>query len=152
MVFGKELAVIFTGALPISELRGAIPLAIGFGFSISKSYFLSLFGNLIPVVPVLFFLRKLAQVFSEHSRWGKNFFDWLFMRTRRRSKIIERYGTIGLTIFVAIPLPFTGAWTGCVAAVLLGLPKGLAILAITAGVVLAGVIVTLATLGVVSIF
>lgn len=153
MVFSEELIVIFTAALPISELRGAIPLAVGaFHFSIYKAYGLSFLGNLIPVIPVLFLLEGVSQFLSNHSRVAKKFFGWLFARTRRRSGAVEKYGAIGLTLFVAIPLPITGAWTGCVAAFLFGIRKTWAVLCITLGVTLAGLIVSLATLGIVSIF
>lgn len=151
--FPQELAVIFTAALPISELRGAIPMGVGaFHFPIYKAYGLSLVGNLIPVIPILFLLERVSQFLSTHSRLAERFFEWLFAHTRRRSRAVEKYGAIGLILFVAIPLPITGAWTGCVAAFLFGIRKNWAVLCITLGVILAGIIVSFATLGVISVF
>jgi uncharacterized membrane protein len=68
--------------------------------------------------------------------------EWVFARTRKRSSLIQRYEKIGLALFVAIPLPFTGAWTGAIAAFLLGLPFRYSMLSIVCGVLIAGAIVT----------
>jgi len=80
------------------------------------------------------------------------FFDWWFTRTKKRSKIIEEYGTLGLILFVAIPLPMTGAWSGCVASYLLGMRLRYAFPAIALGVIIAGIVVTLTTVGIIKIF
>jgi len=152
-LFPPELVTIIVAALPISELRGSIPLALGvFHFSIGKAYFLSIIGNLIPVIPLLLFLESLSKWLSRKFSWADTFFSWLFTRTKKRGKIVERYGAIGLIFFVAIPLPATGAWTGCVAATLFGIRRLWAIFSIANGVLIAGIIVTLASLGVIKIF
>jgi uncharacterized membrane protein len=82
-------------------------------------------------------------------RWHSfdRFFTWLFARTQRRSGLIRRYGRLGLVLFVSIPAPMTGAWTGSVAAYLLRLPLGQAVLCIILGIVIAAAIVTLAATG-----
>lgn len=137
-----ELAVFITALLPIIELRGAIPLGINFYHLVwYKVVLLALLGNLLPVLPILFLLEKVSKLLS-HIPIFKKFFDWLFTRTRKKSKIIEEYEMIGLALFVAIPLPGTGAWTGSVAAFLLGLKYLPSIIAIFCGVLLAAVIVT----------
>ncbi len=142
-----ELIVIFTAALPVSELRGAIPLAIlTFSFSPAKSYILALVGNLVPVIPLLLFLEPVSSRLRRFRMW-RGFFDWLFERTRRRGELVQRYEAIGLALFVSIPLPVTGAWTGCVAASLFKIKFKYAFPAIVAGVGLAGIIVTAITLG-----
>jgi len=152
-LFPPELVTIIVAALPISELRGSIPLALGvFHFSIVKAYLLSIIGNLIPVIPLLLFLESVSKWLRERFNWGEKFFGWLFTRTKKRSKLVERYGTIGLMFFVAVPLPLTGAWTGCVAAFLFGIRRAWATLSIANGVLIAGIIVTLASLGVIEIF
>ncbi len=149
----SELVTIIVASLPISELRGSIPLAMGaFHFSIGKAYLLSVMGNLIPVIPLLIFLESLSKWLSRKFRWADRFFSWLFTRTKKRGKIVEKYGAIGLALFVAVPLPATGAWTGCVAAILFGIRRLWATLSIGIGVLIAGIIVTLATLGVIKIF
>ncbi len=138
----EEMVVLCISALPIVELRGAIPIAIfTFDFPWAKSYIISVLGNLIPVVPILLLLESVAK-FSRKYRVFDKFFEWLFLRTEKKGKIVEEYETIGLMLFVSIPLPITGAWTGCVAAVLFALKKRYSLIAITLGVLIAGCIVT----------
>jgi len=152
-IFPPELVTVLVAALPISELRGSIPLALGvFHFPVGKAFFLSIIGNLIPVIPLLLFLESVSKWLSMRFNWAEKFFTWLFARTKRRSNLVERYGAIGLIFFVAIPLPVTGAWTGCVAAFLFGIRRAWAALSIANGVLIAGIIVTLATLGLIKIF
>lgn len=137
-----ELTIIITAMLPIIELRGAIPLGINlYNLVWYKVVLLALLGNLLPVLPILFLLDKVSRLLS-HIPVFKRFFDWLFNRTRKRSRLIEEYEMLGLTLFVAIPLPVTGAWTGSVAAFLLGLKYFPSFLAILFGVLIAAVIVT----------
>ena len=138
--FNKEAAVIALAALPVSELRGAIPAALAMGFSPQKAYLLSFIGNLIPVVPLLFLLQPIAAGLR-HIRIFERFFDWLFERTRKKATLVEKFEMLGLILFVAIPLPVTGAWTGCVAATLFKIRFRYAFLAIMLGVAIAGAVV-----------
>ena len=147
-VFGNltpQWLVIIVSAMPISELRGAIPVGIMLGLAPIKVFVLAILGNLIPVLPLLYLLEPVSEKLRKFS-FFKKFFDWLFKRTRKKSKIIEKYELIGLIILVAIPLPMTGAWTGCVAASLLKLDKKLSFFAVSAGVAIAAVIVSFLTL------
>jgi len=140
------LAVLGLAAAPISELRGAIPVAIiGFHFPWYYAFPLAVIGNLLPVPFILLFLKTISRLLSKISLFER-MFRWLFESTRRRGKIIEKYGGIGLAVFVGIPLPMTGAWTGSLIAVLLGLKFKPAFLSIFAGIIVAGIIVTAATL------
>lgn len=142
----KELITVIVAALPVSELRGSIPLAIlTLKEPVLKVFFLSILGNLIPVIPLLIFLEPLTKRLRRFEIWRK-FFDHLFARTRRKAAIVEKYEALGLSLFVAIPLPITGAWTGCIAASLFKIKFRYAFLAITLGVCLAAVIVTAVTL------
>ena len=136
----KEAAVVILAALPISELRGAIPLAISMGFSPQKAYILGVVGNLLPVIPLLFLLQPISEKLR-HIPIFERFFNWLFERTRKKATLIEKFEAIGLILFVAVPLPITGAWTGCLAATLFKIRFRYALVAIIAGVVIAGVIV-----------
>ncbi|MCX7785267.1 MAG: small multi-drug export protein [candidate division WOR-3 bacterium] len=137
-----DLAVLITAMLPIVELRGAIPLGINFyNLDWYRVVILAIIGNILPILPMLFFLNKFSELLSRIPLF-KKFFDWLFARTRKKSKIIEEYEMIGLMIFVAIPLPATGAWTGTVAAFLLGLGYFQSLIAIFCGVLIAAIIVT----------
>ena len=144
----KELVVFILSAMPISELRGALPLAIAkFEFPIIKAYSIAVVGNILPVIPIILFLDKIRALLR-HIPFMDKFFNWLYARTERRSGVVEKYGPIGLIIFVAIPLPITGAWTGSVAALLFRIKMRYALPAILSGVMIAGVIVTLLTVGV----
>jgi len=144
--FSKELVVLVISALPISELRGAIPWAIlKYHFPWYYAFLLAVIGNLLPVPFILLFLDTFSRLLSKIGIFEK-MLHWLFERTRRRGKIINRYERIGLALFVAIPLPVTGAWTGSLAAVLFGLKFKHAFLSIFIGILIAGVIVTCATL------
>lgn len=142
----NELITLFISSLPISELRGAIPLAIlKFNFPWWKAYILSIIGNMIPIIPLLLLLESVSSYLRKFKIWDI-FFNWLFTRTRRKSDLIEKYENLGLMLFVAIPLPATGAWTGCVAAFLFGIKFKSAFLFIFLGVMIAGILVTTLTL------
>lgn len=142
------LMTMIVAALPISEVRGAIPLGIGiYDFSPFEAYLLSVFGNLLPIIPLLLFLGPVSD-YLRRFPLGDRFFAWLFARTRKKCiQEHENFGLVALAIFVAIPMPLTGAWTGCVVAFLLGFRFWPAFAAIAAGVLIAGAIVTAATMG-----
>jgi uncharacterized membrane protein len=140
--FAKELIIVIVSILPVIELRGAIPLAINvFGMPWYEAYLLAAAGNLIPVPILLLFLDSIAKLVSR-VKIGERFMQWLFNLTRKRSRNIEKYEKIGLALFVAIPLPLTGAWTGAIAAFLMGFSFKYSMLSITCGVLIAGAIVT----------
>ncbi|MEE8131538.1 MAG: small multi-drug export protein [Candidatus Paceibacterota bacterium] len=141
----NELLTILIAASPISELRGAIPTAIFlWDFSASKVYLLSVFGNFLPVIPLLFFWKHFANWLSHRIYFFNRFFTWLFERTRKRhNHHFEIWKELALIIFVAIPLPFTGAWTGTVAVFVFDIPIKRAILDISIGILISGLIVLL---------
>ena len=142
----KELLVIIISALPIAELRVSIPIAITqLDFSWYYAYLLAVIGNMLPVPFILLFLEGATRLLSRVPLF-KKWLDWLFERTRQRGKIIQKYKRIGLVLFVAIPLPVTGAWTGALAAVLFGIGFKQAFFSIFLGVLIAGVIVTCLTM------
>lgn len=147
------LAVIIIAALPIAELRLAIPLAIlkppyGFGMDPLTAFTLSVIGNMLPIIPLLLYLEPVSNYLRRWKIWDR-FFTWLFERTHRKhSAEFEKYGSIGLAIFVGIPLPATGAWTGCAAAFVFGFKFRNALLAVFAGVLIAGFIMTILTVGI----
>ena len=143
------LMTLLAAALPISEVRGAIPLAIGiYGYPPLHAYLLSVFGNMLPVLPLLLFLGPVSDFLRRFSA-GERFFSWLFARTRRKYiQEHENFGLAALVMFVAIPLPMTGAWTGCAIAFLLGFRFWPAFAAIAAGVAVAGIIVKVTVVGV----
>lgn len=136
----QEWITIIIAALPVSELRGSIPVALVMGMPPMKSFLLSVLGNVIPVIPLLIFLNPVSTALRRIGPCRK-FFDWLFERTRKKGDLIQRYEALGLMIFVAVPLPMTGAWTGCIAASLFKIKLRYALPAIFCGIVIAGLIV-----------
>ncbi len=146
------LSTFLMAMLPIVELRGAIPFGVSVhGMSYGQAYLISVIGNLVPVIPLLLALGPVERWMG---RWRpmRRFFDWVFARSRRRGKLIERFKFLGLLLFVGIPLPVTGAWTGAAAAYVFGLPLKRSFPAIVMGVMLAGVVVSLAWAGGLTLF
>ncbi|MGP4080530.1 COG2426 family protein [Pseudalkalibacillus sp. R45] len=133
----NELIIVIVSAMPILELRGGIPLAYGFGYDFWPAVGLAILGNLLPIIPLLILFRPLS-TFLMRYRWYKRFYDWLYERTLKNSKNVERFGAIGLILFTAVPLPTTGAYSACVAAALFNIRFHYAFLAIVTGVLIAG--------------
>ena len=144
----EVIEVLVISAMPLSELRGGIPLALYLGFSPLESYILGVVGNLIPVPFILLLLDKIKNI--KIKIISKTYLE-ITKRIEKKRDLIERYGYVGLMLFVAVPLPVTGAWTGSLLAFLLGLNKFKSFLAISVGVSLAGIIVTLTSVGVLHI-
>jgi len=118
-----------------------------YGMDPWTAYIVAVIGNMLPVVPLLLFLESVSTYLRRWVFWDV-FFNWLFTRTyHRHNGKFERYGIIALLFFVAIPLPVTGAWTGCAAAFVFGIQFRHAFLAILGGVMLSGIIVTSIVLG-----
>ncbi|MCQ2182938.1 MAG: small multi-drug export protein [Bacteroidales bacterium] len=147
----KYLLVLLISMVPLIELRGAIPYAVGFGLPTVPSYIVAVIGNMIPVPFIFLFARKILE-------WGKDkkyigrFFTWCLEKGEKGGrKIEEKAGKglyVALLLFVGIPLPGTGAWTGTLAASILNLDFKKSVLVVTCGVILAGVIMLAASLGV----
>lgn len=148
MILSKELLVFLIAMSPLVELRGAIPIAITvYHFTWFKAFIISVIGNSLIILPVMFFLEYLSDWLMEHFNFFNRFFNWLFAKTRQKiNKSYITYRNLALLVFVAIPLPTTGAWTGTVAAYLLGISKKEAFIYITGGVIIAGIIITIMTL------
>jgi len=137
-----KLAVIIVAALPIFELRGSIPLGLYLKMPVAQVFILSIIGNMLPIVPWLFLLEPISNYLRRFSLF-KKFFDWLFERTKKKADIVQKYEALGLAIFVAVPLPMTGAWSGAIAASLFKIKFRYALAAIFLGVIGAGIIVTI---------
>jgi len=151
------LAVFLIATLPVFELRGAIPYAYsplaGHWGSLHPglTWLVAVAGNFVPVFPLLTLLGPVERHLRRYRRIAR-LLDWVFRRTRQRSDLIRRYEALGLILFVAIPAPMTGAWTGAIASYLFRLPLRLAVPCIILGIALAGLVVTLASLGVVHLW
>lgn len=141
------IRVIFISMVPVVELRGAIPVAMAaWGMSWPSAFLWAVLGNMIPIPFILLFLEPVSTWLMKRSRIMERFFSTLFLRTRRKhSRAFERWRDLALCLFVAVPLPGTGAWTGALAAFLFGIPFRRAMLSIFAGVIIAGAVVTSVT-------
>jgi len=142
-IISKEACTALVATLPIFELRLAIPLGVlKFNLPLIKVYFLALGGNLLPVLPLLLFFKYFFHKLEKIKFIGK-LFGWWFKSVHKRSKVVRKWGFWGLILFVAIPLPVTGAWTGTIAATLVEMRTRKAFVAIAIGVAIAGIIMSI---------
>lgn len=148
----KSLIILLTAATPVVELRGAIPMGLAMGLPPAEVILLSLLGNILPIPFILLGLNWLLAELKKIPRLH----DWIEQKGHKGAgalhEKIQRWGWLGLMLFVAIPLPGTGAWTGALAACFLSLKFWPSLLAITGGVLIAALLVTGASLGVISLF
>lgn len=145
-------ATVAIAAMPVAELRGAIPIALGvYKMPIFRAVFWAVLGNMLPIPFLLWFWKKASRLLMERSKAFRRFFDWLFKRTRKKAvKKFMKYGQWFLILFVAVPLPITGAWTGSVAAFLFDVPYKKSLGLIFAGVLIAACVVALISTGAIS--
>lgn len=147
-----EIAVMFVAAMPLVELRGAIPLGISMGFTPLESTVLSIIGNIIPVPFLLRLLEPIMDYLEKTTLFSK-LVKKVKKRTLKKSRDkIKKYSLLGLFILVAVPIPTTGAWTGCIAATLLKLDPRKALVSIVSGIIAAGIIVFSLSYKVISVF
>jgi len=149
---GEALLTMLISMLPVVELRGGLPAGVAMGLPIPTAFFASLIGNMIPVPFVILFARPLFKWIRVHIPKLGGLVSRLENRAKAKSADILRYQTWGLLIFVAIPLPGTGAWTGALIAAVLDMRLKRAVPVIFLGVVIAGCIITLLTHGVTLLF
>ena len=148
----EALFTFLVAASPVVELRGAIPLALlVYELPLWQAFFLSVAGNMVPVL-LLPFLGTISKELSLRFTALARYFTWLFSWSKQRhSKSFETFRDFALVVFVAIPLPFTGAWTAMIAAFVFGIPFYRAFPLILFGVIMAAVIVSVFTLGILNI-
>lgn len=150
-MFLKYLYVFFISMIPLIELRGAIPVSQGFGLNVFLSYVIAIIGNMIPVPAIYFFAQKILRWGSTKKIIGKpcNFF---LERGKKAGAKLQKKNELAvffaLLIFVGIPLPGTGAWTGTLAASILEIDFKCTVLAVWLGVLLAGIIMALLSVGI----
>ena len=147
----KYLIVFFVSMVPLIELRGAIPIAIGMGLNKLISFIIAIIGNMLPVPFIFLFARRILEWGKDKKYIGK-FFSWCLTKGEKGGKKLEAKAGKGLYwalfLFVGIPLPGTGAWTGTLAASILDLDFKKTILAVMLGVLLAGLIMMAVSFGV----
>ena len=151
-VIYKYLIVFLVSMVPIIELRGAIPIAAGMGLPMVTSYIICVIGNMLPVPIIFLFARKVLIWGADKKYFGK-FFSWCIDKGERGGeKLKSKAGRglyVALMLFVGIPLPGTGAWTGTLAASFLDMDFKKSVIACMGGVLLAGIIMgVLSALGV----
>jgi uncharacterized membrane protein len=152
MDIASAIFIIALGAIPLFEARYAIPAALVAGYPPLEAFALAMMGNLLPIIPLLLLLGPVSGLLIKHSSICDRFFKWLFERTRTKLAGYQRVEAIALFIFVAIPLPMTGAWSGCAAAFIFDVPFKYALPAIALGAVAAALITSIPTLGLLSMF
>lgn len=133
--------------LPIIELRGAIPVGAASGLPWYANYLLCCIGNILPVPIILLFVEYVLN-FMKKTRHLDKIAYWVEEKAEKYKGQVTKYATWGLLLFVAIPLPGTGAWTGSLVAAFIKMNKKTAFLSVLGGVLIAGVIVTLISYGV----
>ncbi len=149
---GKVLLTMLISMLPVVELRGGLPAGVAMGLPIPTAYIAALVGNMLPVPFIILFIRPLFQWLRVHVPKLSGFASQLEQRAQEKSVDVARFQLWGLLIFVAIPLPGTGAWTGALIAAVMDMRLRRAVPAIFAGVVIAGLIITVLTYGVTLLF
>ena len=144
------LIIFFISMVPLIELRGAIPYAVGFGLPLVPSYIICILGNMLPVPIIFLFARKVLEWGADKPIIGR-FFSWCLEKGEKGGrKLQEKAGKglfVALLLFVGIPVPGTGAWTGTLAASLLDMDFKSSVIAVLLGVVLAGAIMGLLSAG-----
>lgn len=147
-IVGKELCVFFCSMLPIIELRGAIPMAFAFGLPWWQAYLIAVIGNILPVPFILLLINIVIKWMANSKvRFFNKIASFLLEKVEKNRERIEKYAFWGLCLFVAIPLPATGAWTGALVAATIGMKPWKAFLSALLGVIIAGTIVTLIMYG-----
>ena len=150
-MFKKYLIVFLVSMVPLIELRGAIPYAIGFDLPLIPSYIIAIIGNMLPVPIIYLFARKVL-IWGQDKRIIGKFFSWCLNKGEKGGRKLQASAGKGLYfalfLFVGIPIPGTGAWTGTLAASILDMDFKKSIVAIMAGVILAGIIMGLLSFGV----
>ena len=149
---GRGLVTLIVSMLPVIELRGAIPIGASLGLPVWQAAVISMVGNILPTPFIIAFVRTVMDWLRGKSERARRFVAWLERKgTGKKADRVRQAEFWGLLLFVAIPLPGTGAWTGALIAALLNMRMRQALPPIVAGVLVAGLLVSLATAGVVEL-
>lgn len=151
IAYGKEILVFIISLMPILELRGGLIAAALLGLSPGPAYAISMIGNILPVPFILLLINKIL----EWMRNSKiNFFNkvasWLDGKVEKHKRQIEKYGYLGVVLFVGIPLPGTGAWTGSLIASVLELNRKKTFIAVLIGIIIASIIMMAVSYGLIA--
>ncbi len=144
---GKILLTFLISMVPIIELRGAIPVATGAGLDWRVAIIVAIIGNMVPVPFIIIFIKKIFAWMRKVSPKLDKIVVKMENKAFSKRDVIDKYGPWGLYLFVAIPLPGTGAWTGSLIAAMLDIPLKKAFPAVALGVITAGIIVAFVSYG-----
>jgi len=148
---GRFIATFFISMVPVIELRGGLPYGIGFGLEYPLALTAALLGNMVPVPFIVVYISRIFKWLRSHFKAMDSFITKLETKAHLKGETVKKYGPLGLLIFVAIPLPGTGAWTGALVAALLDMDLKRSVPCIFLGVCIAAAIITVVTYGVIHI-
>lgn len=146
-LWGKIVMTFLISMVPIVELRGALPIATGAGLDWRIAIPVAVVGNMLPVPFIIVFIKKIFALMRKMSNKLDKFVTKMENKAFSKRDVIDKYGPWGLYLFVAIPLPGTGAWTGSLIAAMLDIPLKKAFPAVALGVISAGIIVSFISYG-----
>ena len=147
--YGKELLVFIISLLPVLELRGGLVAASLLNVEPLVGYVISIIGNMIPIPFILLFITKILDWMEDSKiKLFRKISSWLHKKAKKNKAQIEKYGYLGLILFVGIPLPGTGAWTGCLIAALLNMDRKKSFYAVIAGIIMASIIMMIFSYGI----
>ncbi len=149
---GEFLLTLLVSMVPVVELRGGIPFGVAAGLPVWAAYLAAVIGNLLPVPFIVVYIRRIFMFMRQHMPRLNSVVDRMEQKAHLKSASVLKYQYLGLAIFVAIPLPGTGAWTGALVAAFLDMRLKKAMPSIVGGVLSAGLIISILSYGVKSLF
>lgn len=149
---GEFLLTLLVSMVPVVELRGGIPFGVAAGLPVWAAYLAAVIGNLLPVPFIVVYIRRIFMFMRQHMPRLNSLVDKMEQKAHLKSASVLKYQYLGLAIFVAIPLPGTGAWTGALVAAFLDMRLKKAMPSIVGGVLSAGLIISILSYGVKSLF
>ena len=148
---GEFCFTMLVSMVPVVELRGGIPFGVARGLPVWAAYLAAIIGNILPVPFILVYIRRIFQWLRRHMPALNRLVDKLERKAHLKGRTVTKYKYLGLLLFVAVPLPGTGAWTGALAAAFLDMPLRKALPSIFAGILIAGIAISILTFGVASL-
>ena len=149
---GEFILTLLVSMLPVVELRGGIPFGVAAGLPVWAAYLAAVIGNLLPVPFIVVYIQRIFMFMRQHMPRLNSVVDKMEQKAHLKSASVLKYQYLGLAIFVAIPLPGTGAWTGALVAAFLDMRLKKAMPSIMGGVLSAGLIISILSYGVKSLF
>ena len=149
---GEYCFTILVSMIPVVELRGGIPFGVARGLPVWAAYLAAITGNFLPAPFIIVYIRRIFQWMRRRIPRLNRLVDKLEKKAHLKGQKVTKYKYLGLMLFVAIPLPGTGAWTGALAAAFLDMPLRKALPSIAAGILIAGIAISVLTVGVASLF